>query len=77
MNQTKSTRPGPFLLLGLAALAASACDPTALHTQSAAIQTEVESMPEISGPDQTGTNFSMSDALAKGPVVVIFYRGHW
>ncbi len=27
--------------------------------------------------DQNGTAFTLSDALKKGPVVVIFYRGQW
>ena len=58
-------------------LALSACDPTALHTETAPTTAIVEEMPEIAGPDHLGRSFSLAEARTKGPVVVVFYRGHW
>jgi peroxiredoxin len=33
--------------------------------------------PEFSGKDQTGKRISLADALQKGDVVLLFYRGQW
>lgn len=33
--------------------------------------------PDFSLPDATGQSFALADALAKGPVVAVFYRGDW
>lgn len=60
-----------------AMLALSACDPTVLQTKTAPTKTVVEGMPEIAGIDHLGRNFSLAEAREKGPVVVVFYRGHW
>lgn len=60
-----------------AALTVSACDPSALKTKTAATQTDVQRMPDIGGVDHRGQLFSLTEALSKGPVVVVFYRGHW
>lgn len=36
-----------------------------------------ETVKEFSAMDQQGNIFNLSDALKKGPVVLIFYRGQW
>jgi peroxiredoxin len=36
-----------------------------------------DTAPVFTAKDQDGNSFSLADALAKGPVVVIFYRGQW
>ncbi len=68
-------------LLAAALLAAplSACDPAALQTRSApTLAVEVaDTMAEIAGVDHRGQHFSLAEARQKGPVAVIFYRGHW
>ncbi|KJD44619.1 peroxiredoxin-like family protein [Paenibacillus terrae] len=33
--------------------------------------------PDFSLPDYTGRTITLSEETAKGPVVLIFYRGHW
>jgi len=33
--------------------------------------------PELSLPALSGSTWSLQGALAKGPVVLVFYRGHW
>ena len=33
--------------------------------------------PDFALPDHRGTEVTLRSLLAKGPVVVIFYRGHW
>jgi peroxiredoxin len=33
--------------------------------------------PDFSGKDQNGKTFSLTDALKKGDVVMLFYRGQW
>jgi peroxiredoxin len=33
--------------------------------------------PEFKGTDQNGNSVSLKDLRKKGPVVVVFYRGHW
>jgi peroxiredoxin len=48
---------------------------TALHvTSSAPVGTEV---PAFALPAQDGHRVALSDALAHGPVVLVFYRGFW
>lgn len=37
----------------------------------------VAKVPDFSLPDATGTKLSVSSLLAKGPVVLAFYRGGW
>lgn len=36
-----------------------------------------ESAPEFKGTDQQGNAVVLSELLKKGPVVLMFYRGHW
>lgn len=33
--------------------------------------------PPIELPDSTGEMRKISDLLARGPVALVFYRGHW
>jgi hypothetical protein len=33
--------------------------------------------PEFALPDENGQTQVLADMRAKGPVVVVFYRGHW
>ena len=33
--------------------------------------------PEFSLPDQKGQQVSLRELLREGPVLVVFYRGHW
>ncbi len=36
-----------------------------------------ERAPDFALPDSRGRIVRLSDALARGPVVLTFYRGHW
>ena len=36
-----------------------------------------EPAPEIALPDDAGKSFALAQALKKGPVAVVFYRGFW
>ncbi|MFN7967596.1 MAG: hypothetical protein U0V87_18125 [Acidobacteriota bacterium] len=36
-----------------------------------------ESAPPFSLVDQRGAETSLTDALKRGPVLLVFYRGHW
>tara|TARA_R110002096_G_scaffold292224_2_gene486676 strand:+ start:123950 stop:124210 length:261 start_codon:yes stop_codon:yes gene_type:complete len=58
-------------------LALGCAGPSALTIDDPATAPAPTTMPEIRGVDQEGTEFSLESALEKGPVVVIFYRGHW
>ncbi len=49
----------------------------ALPVKTVATEASVERMPEIAGTAHDGTEYSLDAALEAGPVVVIFYRGHW
>ena len=51
--------------------------PAALHVESTATVEATETLPSIAGTDHLGNEFSLASALETGPVVVIFYRGHW
>jgi hypothetical protein len=44
------------------------------RTQPAA---DTAKAPEFSLPDASGNTVALSELLAKGPVVVVFYRGYW
>jgi peroxiredoxin len=55
-------------------LAASGCV-TSLHV--AAPPTASEAAPAFSLVAQDGTTVALADGLAKGPVVLVFYRGYW
>lgn len=36
-----------------------------------------ERAPEFTLPDAQGTPHALTDALARGPVLLVFFRGHW
>ncbi len=63
--------------LVLSAAMLAACDPSALETKTAATKPQLQKMKHFDGVDQLGQAFSLSKVLSEGPVVVIFYRGHW
>jgi len=64
-------RRGVLAMLGAAALACkvSAPDPAAPKSASAA--------PEFSAVDAAGGAVSQSGLRARGPAVLVFYRGFW
>lgn len=64
-------------LLVVFAVLLSGCNLNGLQTKSAATGGQDAVMPELNGIDHRGQPFSLSEARARGPVVVIFYRGHW
>jgi cytochrome oxidase Cu insertion factor (SCO1/SenC/PrrC family) len=33
--------------------------------------------PDFALPDENGKSHALADLRAKGPVVLVFYRGHW
>jgi peroxiredoxin len=35
------------------------------------------SAPDFTLPDHSGTPVSLSETLREGPVLLVFYRGHW
>ena len=37
----------------------------------------LETAPEFTLPDHTGDSVSLSEARAAGPVLLVFFRGHW
>ena len=39
--------------------------------------TTLEIAPDFTLPDHTNTPVSLRDARAAGPVLLVFYRGHW
>jgi hypothetical protein len=38
---------------------------------------QLSTAPDFTLPDHTGTPVTLSNALANGPVLLVFYRGHW
>ena len=60
----------------LVTLASSGCI-TALTVTSATTTTETATAPGFSLSDQAGKPATLADALARGPVVLVFYRGYW
>lgn len=61
------------LLFAAAALPAPAADATKRTTPVAV----GEKAPDFTLVDQNGRKHTLSAALAKGPVVLVFYRGYW
>ena len=58
----------------LFALAASGCV-AALHVEQAAPASDVA--PPFALTAEDGARVSLADGLARGPVVLVFYRGFW
>jgi len=50
---------------------------TALHVTEPASVSVGMSAPAFALPAQDGHTVALADALARGPVVLIFYRGYW
>jgi hypothetical protein len=48
--------------------------PPGLSTRALAVGSRA---PEFTLPATTGGRWSLASAVRKGPVVVLFYRGHW
>lgn len=68
-----SRRSWSRVVLGLAALAAVGCR---LQSRGTPVADETAA-PEFSLPDQDGNVTSLAGMRANGPVVLVFYRGHW
>ena len=63
------------LLLGALVCLAAACS-WRLHTRAPA-KSELSVAPDFALPDYRGGVVTLDGLLAKGPAVVIFYRGYW
>jgi peroxiredoxin len=50
---------------------------TALHVTTPASVEVGTSAPPFALPAQDGHTVSLADTLARGPVVLVFYRGYW
>lgn len=61
----------------LSCLLAVACDPTSLSTRTSALEGGAAEFSDIQSLDHLERPYSLAEALRAGPVVVIFYRGHW
>jgi hypothetical protein len=60
----------------LAILVGSGCV-TSLHVTTPASLTADAVAPDFTLPSQDGRAVSLATELARGPVVLVFYRGHW
>jgi len=60
----------------LLAVAGSGCV-AALHVTTAATVTTDSMAPAFALPAQDGRSVSLVSELARGPVVLVFYRGYW
>ena len=66
---------GAFNLALLAAFVYAFYIGASLPAPSAAVT--VETAPDFTVADHTGTPISLREAHARGPVLLVFYRGHW
>lgn len=69
MTINKSIQIYSFILFMLMSCVLKADDPTGLKPGNKA--------PNIHASDQFGEIFDLASQLEKGPVVLMFYRGHW
>lgn len=37
----------------------------------------MDQAPQFSLPDEHGSSWSLAGALARGPILLVFYRGDW
>jgi hypothetical protein len=80
MQTTPSTRKPTVRTIGalaltVAAVSATGCLPK-LDTRSPPVET-AELAPEFALRDTGGTTHRLSEMIAGGPAVVVFYRGYW
>ncbi len=68
-----------LMLLPLALACLAGCrGPVALRVKDApTLAPTARTAPDFSAMDHTGKAVSLRAALADGPVVLVFYRGHW
>ena len=65
----------PLACVALLALSALGCEPTAISGARVAKRAVV--VPPLTAKDHRGRAFSLDQALARGPVALVFYRGFW
>jgi cytochrome oxidase Cu insertion factor (SCO1/SenC/PrrC family) len=63
------------VLTAVAVVAAVSCH-WKLETRTPALD-EKKVAPDFELPDHTGKTYGLDGLLAKGPAVVVFYRGYW
>jgi len=61
-----------LLFVGLTASLGIAC----VRTRAPSVATNTPA-PAFSLPDSAGKSVSLAELTAKGPAVVVFYRGYW
>jgi len=66
--------PNPMIPLIAFAFVVAGC--SHLYTRTAP-KTEKETAPQFTLQSADGTEFSLDGVLAKGPAVLVFYRGYW
>ncbi len=62
-----------FLLTSVALLLAQSC---ALHSTGTPLAVG-STAPDFALPDSEGQTWRLSEMIADGPAVVVFYRGYW
>jgi cytochrome oxidase Cu insertion factor (SCO1/SenC/PrrC family) len=63
-----------LLFVGIGVVLWIACAP--LTTRTAAL-THAQPAPDFNLPTHTGETVQLATLLNDGPVVIVFYRGHW
>lgn len=82
MNERKPFLTRRKLIVGISALAAlgglisTASCLLSVSTRTPPIAEQAKA-PEFSLPDQRGQTQSLNGLVAKGPALVVFYRGYW
>jgi hypothetical protein len=61
-------------LQGIPLHAARHAPPTGIEARALAVG---QRAPDFAAPSTIASNYRLSDRLRDGPVVLIFYRGHW
>jgi hypothetical protein len=76
----KGSMPLPrrdFARAALVVLATLAIGPGCLLRSRGTPVAEEQLAPDFALPDEQGHTVALADLRAKGPVVLVFYRGHW
>lgn len=68
-------RPLNLFIFGLLGMLSASCN-WRLHTRSEP-KAETAEAPNFVLPDADGNIVSLDSLLAKGPAVLVFYRGYW